>query len=227
MSKSMDMPIYLLAIRGTLKAPTLEAARKIHNETAGAPANVAAARALGDLSHMVYAPLERAANGASEFLILDVWNSIEGLNQFFANKQVQEQAGLIFESRDPVVWTPADGFFNYHIPAPYGKNDRIVAVVRGTLPSREEGQQVHNTIVGSQVNAARMAGDMSHDAYFRLMPPDAPESLEFFAVDTWMSAAGMKKYYDNPEFLSGFQKLFSAPPTTSIWQHPEGDLVEW
>ena len=45
------MPIYLLAIRGTLAPKTLEDARKTHNETAGAPANVAAARGLGDLSH--------------------------------------------------------------------------------------------------------------------------------------------------------------------------------
>jgi hypothetical protein len=228
MGNTTDMPIYLLAIRGTLKAPTLEAARKIHNETAGNPANVAAAKSLGDLSHMVYVPMGQPTNGgAGEFLILDVWNNLEGLNQFFANHQVQEQAGMIFESRDPVVWTPAKGFFNYHLPAPYGKNDRIVASVRGMLPSLETGERVHNEIVGSQVNAARMAGDMSHDAYLRLTPPGTPESCEFFAVDVWMSGEGMQKYYDNPEFLTGFSKLFAGQPTTSVWQQPAGDWVEW
>ena len=50
------LSIYLLSIRGTLSAPTLEESRSIHNETAGAPANVAAAQSLGDLSHMVYVP---------------------------------------------------------------------------------------------------------------------------------------------------------------------------
>jgi len=58
-------------------------------------------------------------------------------------------------------------------------------------------------------------------------PPEAPEALEFFAVDVWMSAAGMSEYYEDPEFLRGFQDLFAAPPSTSVWTHPAGDWVEW
>src|SRR4051812_15559017 len=146
---------YLLAIRGTLAPKTQEAARAIHNETAGAPPNVAAARALGDLSHMVYVPAEQSATG--EFLILDLWNNLDGLNQFFANPQVQEQAGHIFDTRDPVVWAPADGFASYHLPVPSGKNDRIVAVVRGMVQSREDAEMQHNAIVANNVNKARQA----------------------------------------------------------------------
>src|SRR6476619_4672460 len=93
-SPGQRLESYLLAIRGTLAPSTLEAARNIHNETAGAPPSVAAARSLGDLSHMVYVPANGPGTGASEFLILDVWNSRDGLNQFFANPHVQEQAGL-------------------------------------------------------------------------------------------------------------------------------------
>ena len=104
------LSIYLLAIRGTLALATVDAARIIHNETAGAPPSVAAAQSLGDLSHMVYVPANQPSAGAREFLILDVWNSRDGLNQFFANPHVQEQAGRIFSTRDPVVWAAADGF---------------------------------------------------------------------------------------------------------------------
>src|SRR5438477_2015201 len=100
------MQLYLLSIRGTLAPSILEAARTIHNQTAGAPESIAAARSLGDLSHMVYVPLERPASGAGEFLIMDLWNSLPGLNQFFANPQVQEGGGLIFTQREPVVWAP-------------------------------------------------------------------------------------------------------------------------
>lgn len=227
MSNPTNMPTYLLSIRGTLKPDTLEASRKIHNETAGAPQSVAAAKALGDLSHLVHVPLAQSNGKSGEFLILDIWNKIDGLNQFFANKLVQEQAGEIFSDRDPVVWTPAEGFFNYHIPAPYGMNNRIVAIVRGMVKSRAEAMAVHNQIVGGGVNAVRMEGGLTHDAYFRLTPPGTPESLEFLAVDTWMSAEGMKKVYENPEFLAGFTKLFAAPPVTSTWQHPAGEWVEW
>ena len=45
---------------------------------------------------MVYVPMEAPKKGAGEFLILDIWNSMEGLNNFFANPTVQEQAGQIF-----------------------------------------------------------------------------------------------------------------------------------
>lgn len=225
MSMNPTLPRYLLSIRGTLAPPTLEAARVIHNETAGAPASVAAAKSLGDLSHMVYVPIDHT--GPGEFLILDIWNKLEGLNQFFANHEVQEQAGRIFSQRDPVVWTPADDFYAYHIPAPYGKNERIVSTVRGMVRSRAEAQTIHNTLVGKSVNKARSRGDLSHEAYFRLSPDGTPEALEFFAVDVWMDGAGMNEHYADPEFLSGFEKLFVSAPTTGVWKHPAGVWVEW
>src|SRR5512135_3896249 len=138
--KRMDpnLSLYLLAIRGTLASSTLDAARKIHNSTAGAPENIAAVRSLGDLSHMVYVPMEKPASGAGEFLILDIWTSPDGINQFFSNPTVQEQAGQIFSQRDPVVWTAANGFTGYHFPAPFGKNDRLVTTARGMLKSMDE-----------------------------------------------------------------------------------------
>src|SRR5262249_17943600 len=68
--------IIQLVIRGTLNTPVLDEVRKIHNETAGNPQGVAAARSLGDLSHNVFVPL---ADAATELLILDTWNNLDGL----------------------------------------------------------------------------------------------------------------------------------------------------
>ena len=226
-SESPSLPMYLLTIRGTLAPETLDAARDLHNSTAGATENIAAARSLGDLSHMVYTPMTPAESGAGEILFLDIWNSIDGLNSFFANPTVQEQAGQLFSERDPVVWAPAEGFYTYHFPAPYGKNDRIIAMVRGTVASREDAMKVHNEIVMGGVNAARLAGDLSHDAYFRMAAPGSPEELEFLVVDVWMDAEGMNNFYQNPDFAAGIQKLFSAAPTVSIWNQTMGDWVEW
>ncbi len=221
------LPFYLLTIEGTLAPKTVADAQALHNQTAGAPESVAAAKALGDLSHMIYLPTQPAASGAGELLFMDQWNSIDGLNKFFANPQVQAQAGQIFSQRDASVWTPAEGFYSYHLAVPYGRNDRLVAMVRGTVGSRADAMALHNMIVGSQVNAARMAGDLSHDVYFKLTAPGEPESLEFLAVDVWTDAAGMGKYYGNPDFQAGVQKLFTAPPTISIWTQTAGDWVEW
>ena len=89
MSHSQEQ-IYLLTIRGTLAPPSLEAARQVHNQTAGAPDGVAAAKSLGDLSHMVYVPVNKEL---AELFIMDLWTSPSGLNQFFSDPQVQQGAG--------------------------------------------------------------------------------------------------------------------------------------
>lgn len=224
---NQNKPIYLLSIRGKLKPKTLEAACAIHNQTAGAPAGVAAARSLGDLSHMVYIPADHPGPEAGEFLILDLWNNLEGLNQFFANHDVQAGGDMIFTEREPVVWQPAEEFASYHLPAPHGKNDRFVGVVRGRVRSRAEAQAVHNALAAGSVNQARAAGNLSHEAYFRLAPPGSPEALEFFAVDVWMDGKGMKTYYDNKEFAQGLMQMFAAEPMASVWAAPAGQWVEW
>ncbi len=224
---SNDLSLFLLAIRGTLASPTIAAARKLHNSTAGHPANVAAAKSLGDVSHMVYVPMDKPKKGAGEFLILDIWNSIEGINQFFANPTVQEQAGQIFASRDPVVWTAAEGYVSYHIPAPFDMNGRIVTTVRGTLKSVDESRKLHNSSIVKTLSKARKAGNLSHEAYFRMAAPGSPESKEFFGVDVWMSADEMMGYYEDPEFLTGFDHMFTGEANTAVWLHPAGNWVEW
>src|SRR5258706_3739500 len=161
-----DLTLYLLTIRGTLLPATLEAARKVHNQTAGNPEGVAAAKSLGDVSHMVYVPMEHddhaKTKGAGEFLIMDLWYSIDGLNTFFSDHQVQEGGAMIFTERDPVVWAPAEGFTSFHIPAPFGNNDRIVAVARGTVTSVAEAKKLHNTVMAKNVNKGRKHGILSH-----------------------------------------------------------------
>jgi len=225
------LTLYLLTIRGTLSPATLEEARNIHNQTAGDPAGVAAAKSLGDVSHMVYIPMEHDGHaktkGAGEFLIMDLWYSMEGLNTFFADKHVQEGGAMIFSERDPVVWAPADGFTSFHIPAPFGKNDRIVAVVRGTVNSVAEAKQLHNTAMTRTISKARKFGMLSHQPYFRMAAPGSPEALEYFSVDVWMTGEGMGDYYGDEEFLESFNHFFTAEAADSVWVHPKGDWTEW
>jgi len=226
-----QLTLYLLTIRGTLAPDTLEAARKVHNQTAGNPDGVAAAKSLGDVSHMVYVPMPHEGHaktkGAGEFLIMDLWYNMEGLNTFFADKNVQEGGAMIFSERDPVVWAPAEGFTSFHIPAPFGENDRIVAVVRGTVKSVAEAKKLHNTAMTKTISKARKSGMLSHEAYFRMAAPNSPEALEYFAVDVWMSGEGMGDYYGDEEFLESFNHFFTAEATDSVWVHPKGDWIEW
>jgi hypothetical protein len=226
-----QLTLYLLTIRGTLSPATLEEARKVHNMTAGDPQGVAAAKSLGDVSHMVYVPLPHdghaKSKGASEFLIMDLWTSTEGLNTFFSDHKVQEGGAMIFSGRDPVVWAPAQGFTSFHIPAPFGMNDRVIAVVRGTVNSMEEAKALHNTAIAKTVNKGRACGLLSHEAYFRLAAPNSPEALEYFGVDVWMSGEGLGEYYEDEDFLASFNHFFTAEAADSVWVHPKGDWIEW
>ena len=225
------LTLFLLTIRGTLAPATLDAARKVHILPAGVPAGVAAAQSLGDVSHMVYIPMQHDGHtktkGAGEFLIMDLWSSMEGLNTFFSDKQVQEGGAMIFSDRDPVVWAPAEGFTGFHIPAPFGKNERIIAVVRGTVKSKDEAKKLHNTAMTRIIGKARKLGMLSHEAYFRMAAPNSPEAFEFFAVDVWMSGEGMGNFYGDEDFMAGFNHLFTAEASDSVWVHPKGDWIEW
>jgi len=226
-----NLTLYLLTIRGTLSPDTLEAARQVHNQTAGNPDGVAAAKSLGDVSHMVYVPMQHNGHekpsGAGEFLIMDLWYNMDGLNTFFADKQVQQGGDMIFSQRDPVLWAPAESFTTFHIPAPAGNNDRIIAIVRGTVNSVAEAKELHNTAMTRTISKARKFGMLSHQAYVRVAAPDSPEALEFLGVDVWMSGEGLGDYYGDEDFLAGFNHIFTSEAADSIWVRPQGDWTEW
>src|SRR6516165_7257740 len=110
---------YLLTVRGKVKTPTIADARDVHNATAGSPDGVAAARALGDLSHNVYTSGGNGA-GADELLFIDYWNSRTGRGQFFADPQVQAGAAQLFADLEGVLWAPTSGFGDFHLATPSG-----------------------------------------------------------------------------------------------------------
>ena len=221
------MPTYLLTNRGTPKDKTLEGARKTHNQTSAS--GQAVARSFGDLTHTVYVPVEGFGTTTNELdlLLVDVWNSVEGLNRFFAKLRGNEQVSPIFARNDPAVWSPAEGFDSYHFQAPYGKNERILGLVRGVVRSRADAQAMHNDFMEDNVGKARLTGILSHEAYVAFTPPGRPESLELLALDVWMDVSLTAAYYQDAEWRDVFQKIFVEPPSVSTWIHPVGDWAEW
>jgi hypothetical protein len=224
---SVNDDTFLLAIRGTLKAKTLEDARATHNMTAGNPEGVAAARALGDLSHNVYVTLGDS-KGAGELLILDLWNNLDGFNQFFANKQVQEGGAMIFtsvESRE--LWSRAQDFRSFVLPTPAGKSDRCVGLIRGTVRSRDAAKVAFDKMAKDTINAARMGGQISHEVYFRMSHPGQPPALDLLGVDVWMDAEGMGRFYSEAKHTAALGDAFVGAPATSVWKSPGSQWVEW
>jgi hypothetical protein len=214
----------LFTNNGMVRPSTAEEARQTHNATAGDPAGVAAAQALGDFSHLVYVP---AGEWTGELMFMDQWTSAEGLQQFFANPQVQAGATTLFTAYDPVVWRPADGFHAYYIAAPLGPRDRIVAMLRGTVTSLDTARAAMNETWQQRVLAAHRQGLDSHEMFVRLAAPGSPEALEILGVDTWSRRYGLPTVYDDPTFRQALYGLFASQPKSWVLHRPAGEWIEW
>ncbi|HEY1956591.1 MAG TPA: hypothetical protein VGH28_13305 [Polyangiaceae bacterium] len=221
---NLESPV-LLTVRGTLVPKSLDAARTLHNETAGSQQGIAAARALGDLSHKVYAPVVKAGGTEDgELLFLDYWVSPQGIGQFFSNAHVQEQGSKLFSKRDPVVWMPAKGAFAFNLPAAQGRNDRWLGIVRGVVKSPEAAIEAFKKALSPSIVDARKRGQLSHEIYFRLPMPGENLPPEMIGIDVWCDAAGMQEHYKD---LKGLDAAFAGRPATSVWEQANGGWSEW
>ncbi|HEY5081521.1 MAG TPA: hypothetical protein VII91_06320 [Bauldia sp.] len=219
---------FLLTVRGSLAASTRDAGRLAHNQVAGSDEAVAMARSFGDLSHAVYVPTDAPAAGAGELLIIDYWNSVEGLMTFFTNEQVQTGGKLVFKAdRENIIWQSTPGLPDFNLPAPMGKNERYVGLAQGPIKSREAAEKVLSEMMRKAANTNRAKGLMSREWFFRMSRPGEKPSLEAIGVDVWFDAAGMQEVYADPDEFAGFGDLFTARPATSAWQKPSGAWVEW
>jgi hypothetical protein len=218
---------------GKTHASTLEEARQTHNMTAGDPQGVAAAQVLGDFSHLVFMPSNPSnpSNPSSgwtgDLIFIDQWLSAEGLQQFFADPQVQAGASALFTSYDPVVWHPSEAFAAYHLNAPLGAQDRFVAVVRGVATSLEQASAAMKAAWQPRVLAAHQQGLASHEVFVRLAAPGSPEALEILGIDVWTNAESLGALYEDRDFLRAFDGAFTAEAQTWVLHRPHGDWVEW
>jgi hypothetical protein len=215
-----------LTVRGTLVPETLEAACKLHNETAGSPEGIAGARALGDLSHKVYAPVPGMPGAKEgELLFFDWWKAAEGIGTFFSDPRVQGMASKLFSQRDGVVWMPARGAFGFDLPAPTSRGDRYVGIVRGPVSGPDQAIETFRSVLSPRLSEARARGQLSHQLFVKIPMPGAPATAEVLGVDLWCHADGMRQHYGE---LKGFEKAFTAAPEASVWTQASGGVwSEW
>jgi len=227
MSTPIEWPV-LLVVRGTPAPTTLDEMRVIHNQTAGSPPGIAAARSLGDLSHMVYAPLTGTpAPDSHELLFLDVWVHPKGIMDFFSNEQVVQQGTKLFSSRDATVWMPAEGSYSYQLPAPRGKQERYVGIVRGPIAAADAAIAVFRAADIAGQPDARRRGLLSHQIFIKLNAPGDSSPLELLGVDTWNDLAGMNEHYGDAKHMSALSGAFTGRPQTSRWEQAPGQWSEW
>ncbi len=219
---SIELPV-TLTVRGTA-IRTGDDMRKVHNETAGSPQGIAAARALGDLSHKVYSPLGGDAK-PEELLFLDVWIEAAGIQKFFAHPDVAAQGAQLFKNKDATVWMPARGSYSFTLPAPRDKHERYVGMLRGPIGSPEQAIEIFREVDRARVADVRKLGLISHELFIKLGPPGAP--LELLGLDIWSDRAGMEAHYSDRTHMAALGKVFTGPGSASIWQQAAGAWSEW
>jgi len=213
-----------LTVRGTLVPASIEAACKLHNETAGSADGIAAARALGDLSHKVFAPMPNLGAKPGELLFFDWWKNPEGIGTFFSNPQVQQGAGLMFSERKATIWMPARGAFGFDLPAPAHKPDRYVGVVQGTVKSPEAAIEVFRRVLAGKISDARRRGQISHQLFVKIPMPGDTSGAEIIGVDLWCDASGMGEHYGD---IKGYEEAFITKDA-SVWKPASGGTwSEW
>ena len=215
-----------LTVRGSVLATTPEAACNLHNETAGSPEGIAAARALGDLSHKVYMPVAGAPGAESgELLFLDFWTSAQDIGKFFSDPRVHGMASKLFSKREGVVWMAARGAFGFHLPAPMSKPERYLGVVRGLVKSPEKAIEVFRAALEPKLSDARRRGQITHELFLRIPMPGGPSEPEIIGIDQWCDAAGMAEHYRE---VQAVYDAFVGKPQTSVWQQAIGGVwSEW
>ena len=226
---STDASPVFLTVRGQYLPSTLEGLRVLHNDTAGSQAGIAAARALGDLSHKVYAPVVMPQSGAKEgeVLFMDWWQDPKGLMDFFANENTQMQGTKLFKGRDATVWMPAKGAFTYNLPAAANRNERYVGLIRGPIESPEKSLNIFRAADVKAQRTARARGLLSHELFIKLNPPGDSSPLELLGVDLWCDAKGMGEHYSDPNEMKALEGAFSGAPTASVWTQAPGNWSEW
>jgi hypothetical protein len=213
----------LVTTRGPMTTPTHEAGRPIHNQTAGAPQSVEAARSLSDLTHNVYVPLMDPKS--NELLFCDIWYDPTGLTNFFSNPQVEEGGKAIFAKHERTIWRPATDIVSYCLLAPYGTKDFFLGLIRGTVKSRDAAKKLLNESRQAGLQAARRMGSMSHAVYFREPVAGGDTTLEVLGVDMWSDMDGMMAYYK--QYDTGLDAAFAGKPEATLWKRPAGEWVEW
>jgi hypothetical protein len=216
---------YLLTVRGRMTAASVDEARKIHNDTAGAPPSVAAARSLGDLSHNTY--IGFGEENRDELLFIDFWNSLTGLGQFFSDPQVQAGAGLLFTSRDNPVWASAADFGSFHLAVPSGRSATGLGVLRAKVTSLAAAAGAFRAYADTTVNVSRRHGIVSHSLWVKAAEPGGPAEPEIIGLDVWLDAAEMSDYYDRSLGFEHLGPAFAGRPDSTLWRATPGGWTEW
>ena len=217
---------YLLTVRGTANAPTLDEARATHNATAGAPQSAAGARSLGDLCHNVFAPINKELDGTAA-----VHRSLEQPVRARGTSSRTRMSRKPRDSCSPVATGSSGRVSTVSAASPFRCRRVAQPVPSDSSRSRSRRSTTRPRrsprTRGRRSTPLARTGMVSHTTWLRLPNPGEPATNEIIGVDTWMDADRMNEYYDLSLGFDHFGPVFAGAPETSVWRTAPGEWVEW
>jgi hypothetical protein len=98
---------YIVCVRATLKSTDEQAMQGAHDEIVRTVSPLA--KSMGDIAHQSYLnPQNRR-----EFMAIDTWDNLEGIQKLYADPRVGESFANLFEGQPQVTIWAESGWFAY------------------------------------------------------------------------------------------------------------------
>ena len=145
-----------------------------------------------------------------ELLFIDYWNSVDGLMSSSPTSRCRQGGEMVFKSRDYVVWAPSPGLPRVSLPAPDGRNERFVGLVRGPVASRAGAEQTPD---GGHPQGAQQQPRQGPDGARMVLPLTAPASRTRSRRSATMSGStptACRRSMPIPHEMAPLANLFTA-----------------
>lgn len=220
---SAPPPLWAVLIRGQLAAADLATSKGSHD--ALSKGGEAAAKAAGDIGHDALLGTKMLGTTENEFLAIDLWNDVNGMQKFYADPNFAKAFAALFKAPPPQpelfvhqpTWHNWGDMTSGDSHSPY-----YFVIARGRLKATDPkvAQTAHDQVAAAGETAVKAAGDVAHVVYTGLTDP-----REFLAVDIWKDATNLVKTYSDPNFVKGFASLFEGQPTVQVYKST--DWYQW
>ncbi len=213
---------WAVLVRGALASTDLAKMKTTHD--AVAKGGETAAKAAGDQSHDVLLGTKLLGTTENEFMGLDTWNNLSGLQKFYADPNFIKAFSTLFKSAPaPEIFVKQDKWHGWgDLKSGDAHKPYYFVVARGTLKEKDasKAKAAHDAVAAGGESIVKAAGDVAHIVFTGLKDPQ-----EFMAIDIWKDSANIAKTYTDPNFAKGFAALFSGTPTIAVYKST--DWHQW
>lgn len=206
-AKETPDTLYTALVSARFVSADAQTNQEAHDGVASATEELARSR--GDVAHKTAIGLQ----DPQEFLAVDLWKSLDGMQEHFADPDFAGQLVGVFEGPPEITtWTAPKGWSNWGTLDP--QPNHYLVVVQGTLVSDDlaTNRDAHNAVADGGKETAMGLGDYAHLVH---LDPENPRS--FMAIDLWSDLNGLQQFFGATEVQEAFGSLFEAPPTITIY----------